>query len=211
MKPLVVIGAGGHSKVIRDIITSCGEYEVIAVLDDRYCESKTEGFIIFAPISHARQLILEKNPYFIIAIGNNIVRQRIAEKLLSLSASFATIIHTSAVISPSAQLGEGTVVLPNAVINAASVIGRHVIINTSSVIEHDNVIEDYAHISPGTILTGNVQVGIGTHIGAGSTVIPGKRLGDWSIIGAGSTIISNIPDYVTVVGTPAKIIKKIDH
>jgi acetyltransferase EpsM len=209
MKPLVVIGAGGHSKVVIDIINVCGEYEIIAILDDRYSELITEGSTIFAPISYSRQIILERNPYFIIAIGNNIVRQKMTEELLRVSAKFVTLIHPSAVISPSASLGEGTVVLPNAVVNSDAVIGRHVIINTSSVIEHDNIIEDYVHISPGTILTGNVQVGNGTHIGAGSTIIPGKKLGNWSIIGAGSTIITDIPDYVTAVGTPAKIIKNL--
>lgn len=211
MNPLVVIGAGGHSKVVMDIVSASGEYGVMAILDDRFNEAFIEDGMTYAPISYSNQLILDRNPFFIIGIGDNVVRQRIAEELISLSANFATLIHPSAIISSSVHIGKGTVVMPNSVVNANTIIGSQVIINSSSVIEHDNVIEDFAHISPGAILTGNVQVGTGTQIGASATVIPGKKLGNWSIIGAGSTIITDIPDHVTAVGTPAKIIKQLDH
>ncbi|MGA5690593.1 acetyltransferase [Cytobacillus pseudoceanisediminis] len=207
MKPIAIIGEGGHFKVIRDLIEAAGEYEIISILDDKYNEPANLNGITFASISYAHQLIDEKNPYFFIAIGDNAARKKIDEELLAAHAHFATLIHPSSAISPSARLGDGTAVMANTIVNADASIGRHTILNSSSIIEHDNRIGNYAHISPGAILAGNVQVGNGTHIGAGAAVIPGKRIGKWSIVGAGSVINRDLPDYITAVGAPARIIK----
>lgn len=206
MKPIAIIGEGGHFKVIRDLIEAAGEYEIISILDDKYNEPANLNGITFASISYAHQLIAEENPYFFIAIGDNAARKKIDEELLAANAHFATLIHPSAVISPSARLGDGTAVMANSIVNADAAVGRHTILNSSSVIEHDNRIGNYAHISPGAILAGNVQVGNGTHIGAGAAVIPGKRIGKWSIVGAGSVINRDLPDYITAVGAPARVI-----
>ncbi|KAB7707375.1 acetyltransferase [Bacillus aerolatus] len=207
MKPIAVIGEGGHSKVVQDTIQAMGEYQLIALLDDKYTEPSKEGKVILAPVSYAFELMqIETKVQLVIAIGNNRVRKQIAERLAAQNARFAVLIHPTAVLSPSAVIKEGTVVMPNTVINADAEIGRHVIINTSAVIEHDNFVGDYAHVSPGAILTGNVTVGEGTQIGAGATVIPGNRIGQWSMIGAGSTVITNIADEVTAVGAPARVI-----
>lgn len=210
MRSIVVIGAGGHSKVIRDIINATHLYKIIAILDDKYKDVTIKGSIRFAPITYSLDLIKEIKPAFVIAIGNNVIRKKIATKLIEQGAELPVLVHPTAVVSSSTKLGAGTVVMPKSVINADCVIGEQVIINSAAVIEHDNTIESYCHISPGSILTGNVKVGEGTHIGAGTTVVPGKRIGKWSIIGAASTIIHDIPDKVTVVGTPGKIIKHIN-
>jgi len=207
MNPIVIVGCGGHSKVILEIITASKKYKVIAILDDKYEKITKENKIIKAPISYSEELIRTSIPFFIIAIGNNVVRQQIAERLLKAGAQFPILSHPTAYISPSAKVGEGTVVMANSVVNAESIIGSHVIINTASVVEHDNIIEDYVHVSPSVTLTGNIHVGKGSHVGAGTTAIPGIQIGKWSVIGAGSTIINNIPSYVTAVGTPAKVIK----
>jgi len=207
MKPIVVIGEGGHSKVIQDIIAAGGEYEIIAVLDDKHKNTTRKNNIYYSYVSYSEQLIQQCNPEFVVAIGNNIVRQQIADRLLKAGATFALLIHPTAVISPTVQLSEGTVVMANSVINADAIIGKHVIINSSSVIEHDSIIEDYSHISPGVILTGSVHVEEGTHVGAGSVVIPEKRIGKWSIVGAGSVVVKDLPSRCTAVGMPAKQIK----
>ncbi|MCM3111975.1 acetyltransferase [Lederbergia lenta] len=208
MKQIAIIGEGGHSKVIQDMILVCGEYQIIAILDDKNTKVVQKNEVIIGPLSHAEVLIKNTEILFVIAIGNNLVRQRIAGQLISMGAKFATIIHPTSVISPSASIGVGVIVMANSVINADTVIGNHVIINTSAVVEHDNHIGDFAHISPRSVLTGNVRVGEGTQIGAGSVVIPGKQIGIWSIVGAGATVICNVPDRVTVAGVPAKVISK---
>lgn len=208
MRPIVVIGEGGHSKVVQDIIAAEGLYQVIAVLDDKYDDVFDHKQVVIGPISYAEKLIEETNAVFVIAIGNNRVREKIARMLFKAGAVFEKIIHPFSSVSPSARIGAGTVVMAGSVINADAVIGEHVIINSGAVVEHDNQIGDFAHISPGAVLTGNVSVGTGAHIGAGATVIPGKSVGDWSVVGAGTVVIKDILDDVTVIGVPAKVMKK---
>jgi sugar O-acyltransferase (sialic acid O-acetyltransferase NeuD family) len=104
-------------------------------------------------------------------------------------------------------VGEGTVVFHNSVIQAGSVIGKHCIINTAASIDHDCKLEDFVHISPNATLSGNVKVGEGSHIGAGATIIQGITIGKWCTVGAGAVVIKDVPDYATVVGVPARVIK----
>ncbi|WP_018708372.1 acetyltransferase [Siminovitchia fordii] len=206
MKKIVIVGQGGHSKVIKDIIIASKEYQIYALLDDKYDKPTQKDKIIYAPISYANVLCSEKEIYFNIAIGDNSVRKKVGKMLDDIGVQFAILKHPTAVISPSVEIGRGSVIMPNCVVNADTVIGEHVIINSSSVIEHDNQINGYVHISPKAVLTGNVYVGEGTQIGAGATVIPNIKIGDWSMVGAGATVVSDIPSKVTVVGVPAKII-----
>ena len=203
MTKLILIGAGGHSKVIQDIVAENKHLKLYAILDDSLNDTVEIDGVIY---SSTRLLdSLRKEDYkYCIAIGSNHIRKKLFEKLCIPMKQYITLIHPSAVISKTAKIGHGTVVMPNAVINADSVIGNHSIINTASIVEHENVLEDYVHVSPNSTLTGTVSVGEGAHVGAGATVIPGKRIGSWSIIGAGAVVINNITDSITVVGTPAK-------
>lgn len=208
LKKVVIVGEGGHSKVIRDIILAQQEYEVIAVLDDKYQCLKKER-IYYGPISSIEVLLEKEFFQLVIAIGDNEIRKRIVEEIQLDDSFYGTFIYPTAVISESAQIGYGTVVMPNAVINADARIGNHVIVNTAAVIEHDNVISNFVHVSPKAALTGTVTVKEGTHIGAGAVVIPGMTIGEWSIIGAGSTVVRDIPSYCTAIGTPAKVMKNM--
>jgi acetyltransferase EpsM len=204
---IVVIGQGGHSKVIRDIILS-SHHQIIGYLDDRYDQLKEEGSIFYGPVSAANEIIeCFGDVKFVIAIGNNQVRKAISDRLGLDDSSYATLLHQTAVVSPTATLGYGTVVMANAVINADARIGNHAIINTGAIVEHDNGIGDYVHISPKAILTGSVTIEDGTHIGAAAVLIPQTKVGAWSIIGAGTTVINDLPPYCTAVGNPARVIK----
>ncbi|TKH00645.1 acetyltransferase [Peribacillus simplex] len=210
MNPIVVIGEGGHGKVIQDIISIGKVYKVIAILDDKYTETIESNSILFGPVVYAKEIIKNMKVEFIIAIGNNDIRKSIADSLTEAGVKFAVVIHPAASVSPTVHIDEGTVVMAGSVINADVTIGRHAIINSGAIVEHDNRIGNYVHISPGVILTGNVEIGEGSHIGAGATVIPGKKIGDWSIIGASATVIDNIPNGVTALGLPAKVIKNLN-
>ncbi|MBS7344074.1 MAG: acetyltransferase [Caryophanon sp.] len=206
MRRFILIGDSGHSKVITDCITSNGD-QVIAKLDDKYTERFEGEAIIKGPLSLLDQL-LDENVFVVIAIGSNKVRKLLVEKLHLPLEHYGTVIHKSAIVSESAQIGYGTVVMPSAIINADAKIGNHCIINSSAIVEHDNCVNDYVHISPNTTLTGNVRIGEGTQVGAASVVIPGVEVGVWTMIGGGSTVVRNIEDHVTAVGNPAKVIKK---
>jgi acetyltransferase EpsM len=208
---IVVIGQGGHSKVISDMLLSNDEYEIVGYLDDKYEEIKVQENVFYGPVISAKTMVeYFTDIKFIIAIGDNLIRKSIAEKLELPDECYATLIDKSAVVSPHAAIGCGTVVMPNAVINADSKIGKHAIINTGSVVEHDCKIADFVHISPHAALTGGVQIEEGVSVGAGAAVIPNVTVCDWTVIGAGATVITDIPSHCTAVGTPARVKNKLE-
>ena len=197
---MIVYGASGHGKVIIDILESIHEPH-IEIWDDADKDPIWE-YLVSKPLPPKVRL----EDKLVVAIGVNATRKKVAERLQN-TVAFGTPIHATAYVSSRARIAEGTVVMANATVNPDVRIGRHCIINTSCSIDHDCVIGDYAHISPNVTLSGDVQVGEGTHIGSGAAVIQGIRIGKWCTIGAGAVIISDIPDYATAVGNPARIIK----
>jgi acetyltransferase EpsM len=198
-KSFCIYGASGHSKVIIEIIEKAGD-SVKGVFDD----DPRRNVLLDYKVTNERSIFELKDVEWIIGIGNNEIRKKVAEKNL---LSYGLVIDTEAIVSASTKMGMGTVVMPGSTINSSTVIGKHVIINTNSSVDHDSIIRDYVHISPNATLCGGIQVGEGTHIGASAVVIPGIKIGKWAIIGAGSVIINDVPDFATVVGNPGQIIK----
>ena len=200
---MYLYGAGGHSKVITDILNSLG-VEVKGVFDDKPSGAKLKTMEIDSGIRVQGESFPKLDAPLIISVGNNLRR---AELDAMLQANYGTAIHGTAIISAKASIGVGTVILQGAIVQSAAKVGKHVLINTAASIDHDNEIGDYAHISPHATLCGHVKVGEGTHIGAGAVVIPSIRIGKWCTVGAGTVVIRDIPDYATAVGNPARIIK----
>ena len=191
---MYLYGASGHGKVIKDIVELQGD-EVEGFVDDNPKLSSYCG----KPVLHNADGLTP----MVVSIGINKTRKRIVEKL---KCQFATAIHPSAMVSPSAKIGEGTVVMAGAVINADVVIGKHCIINTGASIDHECVVGDFCHIAPHATLCGQVHVGEGTLMGVGSCAIPCMKIGSWTTVGAGAAVVRDVPDGVTVVGNPAKIV-----
>lgn len=208
---IAVIGQGGHSKVVQDIILSYEDYEIIGFFDDKYSVEFFNDHTITGPVLSAKKMIHFVNDIkFVVAIGNNKIRKQIVQQLRIPLHYYITLKHKSAIVSSSATIGLGTVIMANSVINANAQIGNHVIINTSSIIEHDNQVGHFVHVSPNVTSTGGVQIEEGTHIGAAATIIPNKKIGKWSTIGAGATVVTNIPSYSMAVGIPARVKKTIE-
>lgn len=215
MKKIVIIGASGHAKVVADIILARKsilneKIEIIAFLDDNYKKLKYKeiyGIPIIGSLNQV-EVFNRENCLFIIAIGNNDIRQKISKKYDKLN--YYTAIHPKANIAEKVLIGAGTVIMANVVVNPYSVVGKQCILNTSSIIEHDNTLKDYVHISPNTVLCGEVSVGNCSWIGAGSVIKQKISIGKNVIIGAGTVVIRDVEDNCTVVGNPGKIIKKGD-
>lgn len=213
MKDIVIIGAGGHAKVIADIILKRKELlneklNIIGFLDDGYKNLKYNKIFdipILGDTNLIEKLEQEKKYNYVIGIGNNEIREKISNKFSNLN--YYTAVHPKAIIGRDVNIEEGTVVMANVVVNSGTKIGKYCILNTGSIIEHDNNIKDYCHISPNSTLCGTVTVGKNSWIGAGSTVIQNKNIGENTMIGASSVIIRDIPNNCTVVGNPGKIIK----
>lgn len=194
-----LFGASGHCKVVLDILL-LNDICPKAIYDD----APKESHIWEIPVLNSEKLSLNIIDSYLITIGNNLHRKKIA---LKYELNYLHVIHPKASISQKATIGLGTVVMANAAVNPDAKIGMHCIINTGSVVEHDCIIEDYVHISPNASLAGNVSVGEGTHIGIGAIVIQGIKIGKWATIGAGAVIIEDVPDFAVVVGIPGKIIR----
>lgn len=203
MIKVVLIGAGGHSKVIQDIVNANDDLKLYAVLDQNFKSKKVKDGVIFAGMDMIDDF-LKEGCQFCIAIGNNKVRQKLTLEFNIPLDRYIALTHPTAVISLSAVVGRGAVVMPNTVINADAIIGNHCIVNSGAVIEHDNRLGDFVHVSPNTTLSGTVTIGEGTHVGSGATVIPGREIGKWSVVGAGAVVTSDVGDGVTVVGVPAE-------
>lgn len=202
---MYLYGAGGHSKVITDILNSLG-VRVRGVFDDKPLGAKLKTMAIDSGVRVQGDSFPKLDAPLIISVGDNLRRAEL-DAMLRSNAEYGKAIHGTTIISKKAFIGEGTVILQGAIVQSAAKVGRHVLINTAASIDHDNEIGDYAHISPHATLCGHVKVGEGTHIGAGAVVIPSIRIGKWCTIGAGTVVIRDIPDYATAVGNPARIIK----
>ncbi|MCC2618333.1 acetyltransferase [Aestuariibacter halophilus] len=204
MTSLVIVGAGGHGKVVADCAQQTGRYDRIVFLDQGFPSHQRQGAwqVVGTPSAFANWQLPDTE--FFVAIGNNAGRQQWHEMLKTGGASIATLVHPAATLSPYVTLGEGSLVMPGAVINADVSLGRGVIINTSASVDHDCNIGDFVHIAPGCHLAGNVQVGTLAFMGVGCSVIPGIKIGAQGVVGAGSTVIRDVNADCTVAGCPAK-------
>ena len=195
----IIIGGGGHARVVSSIIEAQKTSHLEAVFDSNpkiETLDKVKNFHDYKPD-------LFPNALAIIAIGDNSVRKQLVQTIHHV---FGVLIHPSASIDRPSLVGAGTVVMHHAVIQRGTVIGKHVIINTACSVDHDCILGDFVHIAPNATLCGGVQIGDETFIGAGAVVLPQIKIGKRVTLGAGTVVTKSIPDGATVVGNPGKII-----
>jgi sugar O-acyltransferase (sialic acid O-acetyltransferase NeuD family) len=195
-----VLGASGHAKVVIATLQAAG-WEVVSAWDDSEQRRGEEvlGVPILGPLEGAAEAGADG---FVIAIGDNRDRRRIAE---ALDLPWISVVHPAAVVHPSVALGPGAVVFAGAVIQPDTEVGRHAIVNTAASVDHDCRLGDFVHVAPGCRLGGGVTVGEGTLLGIGTSVLPGIAIGAWSVIGAGSAVIADLGSRVTAYGSPARV------
>lgn len=205
MRNLLIIGDGGHSRVILDTVSD--KYDKIGFLINYENKDKHEKYDFFYEDDVDFEILKKLFDEVFIAIGNNKIRYKKTNIMMSMGFKIATIIHPDSYVSKTAKIGVGSFVGAKAVINANATIGRNCIINTASVIEHDAVIGDNVHISPNSSVAGTVQIGNFSWLGIGCSVINNVKIGRNVVVGAGSSIINDVPDNVLMAGVPATIKK----
>lgn len=209
----VVLGGGGHARVLVDGIRFQQNVELYAVLDsDRTLWGK---MLLEVPILGGDEMLPEVKrqgvTHFVLGLGgsgDNQPRRRLFEWAIAQGLAPLTIVHPAAICSRWAWLGEGCVLYPAAVVNAGAVVGRNVIVNSGAIVEHDCVVGDHVHVATGAVLASTVNVGALAHIGAGATVRQCVSIGEGAVVGAGAAVVKDVPPHMVVAGVPARPIRK---
>jgi sugar O-acyltransferase (sialic acid O-acetyltransferase NeuD family) len=209
--PVIILGAGGHAKVLIDTLLLT-PVEIAGIVDPD--QKKHGARILGIPVIGSDDVVLKHGPDAITLVnGVGSVKQPVLRKQLfdmfkAKGYTFAGVLHPSAVIARDVLLAEGVQVMAGAVIQPGCVIGRNVIINTNASVDHDCAVADHVHIAPGVVLSGGVVVEEGVHIGTGATVLQSIRIGRNSIIGAGAVVLQDVPENALVYGVPGKAVSK---
>lgn len=207
MKDIIVFGAGGHGKVIADIIEKQGKYNIIGFLDG----GKQKGtFFNGYEILGDENYLKDKEFGAVVAIGDNWIRSIVVNKIVSVNPKieFINAVHPSAQIGKNVILGKGNAIMANAIVNSDTLIGDHCILNTKTSVGHDNSVGNFVTFAPGTTIGGNSSFGDFSTVSLGANVIHGNTIGEHTVIGAGSTVLSDIEPYSVAYGTPAKVMRK---
>jgi sugar O-acyltransferase (sialic acid O-acetyltransferase NeuD family) len=206
---VIIIGAGGHGRVVLDILRAEGKHNPVGFIDadPQLKGQKIGGVEVLGQANLLPKLKGQKVKGAIVAIGDNHARRSYAKKLLDQGFELINALHPRSVISPTVRLGKNVVVAAGAVVGTDSIIGDDAIVNTSAVIDHECEIGQAVHICPAAALAGRVRIGDETFVGLGSMIIQCLSVGSGAIVGAGAVVIGDVPDGATVVGVPARVIK----
>ena len=211
MSDLLILGAGGHAKVVAELALTSGAATRVAFLDDRFtgrdgCPPLL-GRPVIGPLAWSLQPYSQSQfSAAVVAIGHAATRLHWIQQLQTAGYALPVLIHPTAWISPSAQIGPASVVFAQAVVQAQVNMGIGAILNTSCSVDHDSQLAEGVHICPGARLAGEVQVGPRTCIGIGASVIQQVAIGSDVTVGAGAAVLCDLPAGVTAVGVPARIL-----
>ena len=202
--PVIVIGGGGHAKVLVSTLLLCGR-RILGFVDLSPTAPPLLGIKCLgsdaAVLFHAPSDLQLVNG--VGSAGSTARRQDVYDRFTREGYGFATVKHPSAIIAPEVEIEDGVQIMAGAVVQAGCRLGANVIVNTGAEVDHDCIIDSHAHIAPGVTICGAVDVGTGAHIGAGATLIQGIRIGAGSIVGAGALVIRDVPRGARVIGVPA--------
>ncbi|MEW5767138.1 MAG: acetyltransferase [bacterium] len=208
MEKIIIIGGGGHARVLIELIRLSGQYEIVGILDSQFkVGSSVSGISVLGNDDLLPQLYAKGIKNACIAVGSirdNSQRKMLYEKVKEASFSVPILIHPRAIISEDIQVSEGVQIMAGAIVQADCSIGENTIINTGAIVEHDCNIGWHVHLCPGVVISGGVSIGDSAFIGAGATVIQGVKIGRKAIIAAGSVVVNDVADGITVKGVPAK-------
>ena len=210
-QPVIVLGAGGHAKVLIDALHRLSIEILFAVESEPGAEGRT---VLDVPILGGEQRVLGHSPESVRLVNGvgsvspGAVRQVIFHRFAEAGYRFAQVVHPGATIGAGVALGHGVQVMAGAVVQADTSVGDNVILNTRSSVDHDCKIGRHVHIAPGVTLSGGVEVGDDTHIGVGATVLQGVRIGRGCMVAAGAVVVRDVVDGAKVAGVPSREVGK---
>jgi acetyltransferase EpsM len=211
LRDLIVIGGGGHARVVIEAARSKPEqWRVIGFVDPSPCE-ETQSRLAVSRLGGDEILPRHPNAALVLGIGNVDVgdhRQRIVGKVGAPPSRWATVIHNSGSVSPTAEIGSGTVILAGAVVNSRARIGEHCIINSNAIVDHDVLLGAFIHASHGCVVAGGSTIGDGSYIGMGALVRDHITLGRSSLVGMGAAVTKSFEAGAVLVGVPARNVER---
>lgn len=205
MTDVIVIGAGGHAKVIIEILRETPDWRLVGCLSRQPAGETVSTLTVLGGDEDLPLWLAKGVRHAFVAIGDNATRARVATAAGALGFRLINAVSTHAVVSPSAVLGNGVAVMGGVVINAESKIGDGSIVNTGATVDHDCRIGAYCHVAPGTHLAGGVTLGEGVFLGIGGSIIPRVTIGEWTTVGAGAVVTRDIPARAFATGVPARV------
>lgn len=213
MIAVIGLGAGGHAKVVVDILTLMGGFDIRGLLDPRQ-DAATEGIglTVLGDDSLLPALVAQGVRSAFLGIGgaNGSDRRRaVYDAARRYGIEFVSAIHPSAIVARSVVIGAGPTLMAGAILNPGARLGDNVIVNTGAIVDHDCVLGDHVHIAVGACLAGGVRVEEGAHVGIGATVLQGVTIGAGSMVGAGAVVLHDVPPATVVVGVPAKALRHL--
>lgn len=211
MKKLVIVGAGGHARVVADLVRRAGAFEIAAFVDE--LAEQRDGDLYLGARLFAGPTALERARragigYGLPAFGDNDARLGCCERLRAHGYEIVSAVHPGAVVADDVAFGAGTVIIAGAVVNAAARLGEACIVNSGATVDHDCFLGDGVHIEPGAHLGGTVRVGRATTIGIGAVVAKNHSVGAHSHVGAGAVVVRDLPDAVVAWGVPARVVRE---
>ncbi|HMQ31536.1 MAG TPA: acetyltransferase [Chloroflexaceae bacterium] len=207
--PLLLLGGGGHARVLIEAVQALGTYTIVGLLDPRpeLHNTRILGVPVLGGDERLQNVYAQGVRHALVAlgsVGNAATRRRVYEHGRAAGFELVTLTHPRASVSPTATLGAGATVLNGAVVGTYVSLGENVIVNTGAVVEHDSVVGDHVHVATRACLAGGVSVGALAHIGANAVVREGVRIGEGAVVGAGAAVVGDVPAWTTVVGVPAR-------
>lgn len=206
MSRVVILGAGGHGRVLLDVLRAA-KTKGLAGFTDPIVRAKSVDGLALLGGDDALRRFPPARARLVNGLGvarSTAARRKLHEAWTARGYRFLTVVAPNAVISRSAVLHEGCQVVTRAVVHPGAVIGENAVLNTACVVEHDAVVGAHAFISPGAVLCGDVRIGAGAFIGAGAVVLPGVTVGAGAVVGGGALVARDVPEWTTAVGVPAR-------
>ena len=207
---IAIIGAGGHGRVVLDILRCNHQFSVAAFLDANRLLRRTrvDGVEVIGDLSLIPRFGELGIGAVVVAVGDNAIRATYAETCQKAGIDLVSAIHPSATIADTAMIGKNVVIAAGANICAHVTVADSAVLNTGCIVDHESHIGPATHICPGVRLAGHVTVEEAAFVGIGSTVVQGVTIGRAAIVGAGAVVLEDVPPRQTIVGVPARPVNR---